>query len=83
MQDLPKVHRNFFSRAIIWGSLHSTEENILLLRNIDIYNYTPVALWQESSSTKVEWAFDPASLFLLSPASALMLGPYTDRSELD
>ena len=42
MQDLQKLHKNFSSGAIIWGSLHPTEENILLLRNINIYNHTPV-----------------------------------------
>ena len=42
MQDLPKLHRNYSSGAIIWGSLHPTEENILLLRHTDIYNDTPV-----------------------------------------
>ena len=42
MQELPKLHRNYSSRAIIWGSLHQTEENILLLRHTDIYNHTPV-----------------------------------------
>ena len=42
MQDLPKMHRNYSSGAIIWGSLHPTEENILLLGHTDIYNHTPV-----------------------------------------
>ena len=37
MQDLPKLHKNYSSGAIIKGSFHPTEENILLLRNIDIY----------------------------------------------
>ena len=34
----PKIAQELF----FW-SYHPTEENILLLRNIDIYNYTPVA----------------------------------------
>ena len=42
-----KLHRNFFSGTIIWGSVHLTEENILLLNNIDIYNYTAVLLVQK------------------------------------
>ena len=42
MQDLPKLHRNYSSGAITWRSLHPSEENILLLRHIDIYNHTPV-----------------------------------------
>ena len=42
MQDLPKLHMNYSSGAVIWGSLHPTEENIFLLENFDIYNYTPV-----------------------------------------
>ena len=41
-QELPKLHRNFSSGAIIWGSVHPTEENILLLNNNGIYNYTAV-----------------------------------------
>ena len=42
MQELPKLHRNNFFGAIIWWSVHPTEENILLLNNIDMYNYTTV-----------------------------------------
>ena len=42
MQELPKLQRNYSSGAIIWGSVHPTEENILLLKNIDMYNYTAV-----------------------------------------
>ena len=36
MQELPKLHRNYSSGAIIWGSVHPIEENILLLNNIGI-----------------------------------------------
>ena len=43
MQELQKLHRNYSSGAIIWGSVHPTEENILLLKNIAMYNYTPVS----------------------------------------
>ena len=42
MQELPNLHRNYSYRAIIWGSVHPTEENILLLGNINMYNYTAV-----------------------------------------
>ena len=42
MQGLQKLHRNYSSGAIISGSVHPTEENILLLNNIDMYNYTAV-----------------------------------------
>ena len=38
MQDLPKLHRNYSSGAMVWGSVNPAEENILLLNNIDIYN---------------------------------------------
>ena len=38
MQELPKSHRNYFSWAIILGSVHPTEENILQLNNIDMSN---------------------------------------------
>ena len=38
----PKSHINYFSGAIIWGSVHPTEDNILLLNDIDMYNYTAV-----------------------------------------
>ena len=38
MQELPKLHRNYSSGAMVWGSVHPTEENILLLNNIDMYN---------------------------------------------
>ena len=41
-QELPKFDRNYSSGAIIRGSVHPTEENILLLNNIDMYNYTAV-----------------------------------------
>ena len=44
MQELPYLHRNCFSGAIIWGSVPPPEENILLLNNIDMYNYTAVGL---------------------------------------
>ena len=44
MQELPKLHRNYSSEAIIWVLDHPTEENILLLKNITMYNYTPVLL---------------------------------------
>ena len=55
MQDLPKLHRNYSSGAIIWGSLHPTEENILLLRNIDIYNHTPVVSLLSIWHKKLDW----------------------------
>ena len=42
MQELPKLHRNYSSGAIIGGSVHPNKENILLLRNIDMYNYIAV-----------------------------------------
>ena len=42
MQDLPKLHRNYFSGAMVWGSVHPAEENILLLNNIDMYNEAAV-----------------------------------------
>ena len=38
MQELPKLHRKYSSGAMVWGSVHSAEENILLLNNIDMYN---------------------------------------------
>ena len=36
------MHRNYSSGAIIWGSVHPTEENILLLNNIDLSNKAAV-----------------------------------------
>ena len=45
MQDFQNLHKNNSSGAIIWGSVHPTTENILLLRNIDMYNYTAVNIW--------------------------------------
>ena len=42
MQELPKLHRNYSSGAIISGSVHPTETNILPLNNINMYNYTAV-----------------------------------------
>ena len=42
MQELPNLHRNFSSGAFIRGSVHPTEENILLLNYIDMHNYTAV-----------------------------------------
>ena len=42
MQKLPNLHRNSSSEAIIWGSVHPTKENILLLNNIDLSNDTAV-----------------------------------------
>ena len=42
MQELPNLHMIYSSGAIIWGSVHPIEENVLLLNNIDIYNYTAV-----------------------------------------
>ena len=40
----PKIAQEISSRAIILGSVHPTEENMLLLNNIDMYNYTAVAV---------------------------------------
>ena len=42
MQQLPNLHRNYFSGATIWGSVHPTIKNILLLNNIDMDNYSAV-----------------------------------------
>ena len=42
MQELIKLYRIYSSEGIIWGSVHPTEENILLLKNNDMYNYTAV-----------------------------------------
>ena len=44
MQKVPNLHRKYSPGGIIWGSGHPTEENILLLKNIDMYNYTAVLL---------------------------------------
>ena len=38
----PKFAQELFFWTIIWGSVHPTEETILLLNNIDMYNYTVV-----------------------------------------
>ena len=38
----PKIAQEFFSRAFIWGSVNPTEENILLLNNIDMSNWRAV-----------------------------------------
>ena len=38
LQELQKLHRNYSSVAIIWGYVPPTEENILLLNNIDMSN---------------------------------------------
>ena len=35
MQELPKLHRNYYSGAMVWRSVHPAEKNILLLNNID------------------------------------------------
>ena len=42
MQEHLKLHRSYSSGATIWGSVHPTEENIFLLKNVDMYNYTAV-----------------------------------------
>ena len=42
MQEVPNLHKNYSSGAIIWGSVHPIEEIILLLNNIGMYNYTAV-----------------------------------------
>ena len=42
MQEVPNLHKNYSSGAIVWGFVHPIEENILLLNNIGIYNYTAV-----------------------------------------
>ena len=47
------MHRNYSSGAIIWGSLHPTEENILLLGHTDIYNHTPVIIEQTPKATNI------------------------------
>ena len=43
MQELQNLHRNYSSGDIILGSVHPTGDNILLLKNFDMYNYTAVA----------------------------------------
>ena len=43
MQELQNLHRNYSSGAIIEGYVHPTTENIFLLKNIDMYNYTAVS----------------------------------------
>ena len=40
------------------------------------------AFWQKSISSKVNWAFGQARVFLLRSARALMVGPYVGSSEL-
>ena len=40
MQEVPNLHKNYSSGAIIWGSVNTIEEIILLLNNISMYNYT-------------------------------------------
>jgi hypothetical protein len=42
IHELLKLHKNNSSGAIIWGSLNQTEENILLLDDIDLSNNTVV-----------------------------------------
>ena len=42
MQEVPHLHKNYSSGAIIWGSFHPIEGNILLLNIIGMYNYTAV-----------------------------------------
>ena len=42
MQELPILHTNYSSGAIIWESVHPIEENIMLLNNTGMYNYTAV-----------------------------------------
>ena len=37
------MHRIYYSGAIMWGSDHPTKEIVLLLKNIAMYNYTPVS----------------------------------------
>ena len=55
MQQLPKLHWNYSYGAIIWGSVHPTEENIFLLNNIDMYNYTAVPLRRVQKSKSHFW----------------------------
>ena len=40
--ELPKLHRNYSSGAMVWGSVQPDEKITLLLNNIDMYNYTAV-----------------------------------------
>ena len=40
----PKFAQEFPSGAIIWEYVQPTEENVLLLNNIDMYNYTIVRM---------------------------------------
>ena len=43
IHKLQQSHKNYFSGAIIGGSVNPTEENILLLDNIDLSNNTAVS----------------------------------------
>ena len=38
MQEVPNLHKNYSSGAIIWGSVHPIEEITLLLNNIGMYS---------------------------------------------
>ena len=82
MQELPKLHRNYSSGAIIWGSVHPTEENILLLNNIDMYNYIAV-LWKITiHEQKFCYAFHICDFYIFSsvvsncPVTGLLPGYY-------
>ena len=44
VQEVPHLHKNYSSGAIIWESVHPVEGNILLSNNIGMYNYTAVVI---------------------------------------
>ena len=71
MQDLPKLHRNYSSGAIIWGSFHPTEENILLLRHNNIYNHTPVTTALRAAGGYVSAVPRRESYYFVNPPSIL------------
>ena len=53
MQELQNLHRNCSSEAIIREFVHPTEENNLLLNNIDMHNYTAVPCFDQVG--KIFW----------------------------
>ena len=70
MQEVPNLHKNYSSGAIIWGSVHPIKENILLLNNIGMYNYTAVGYWGQGaikrSTLRCNSAHVKSAIFLFS-----------------
>ena len=55
------MHRNYSPEAFIWGSVHPTDETILLLDNVDLSKETAVANNKAKQKDKEDYKEDESN----------------------